>query len=140
MPAKGSVIRIAGPVVEAKGMAQAVMHEVVEVGKEGLVGEVIRLEGDHATIQVYQNTSGLKLNEPVLGSGSPLSVDLAPGLVGNVFDGIQRPLEVLRTLTGAFIKQVHGVSPAVNLQKMGFSAKSESRQHCCKRRRDWGSI
>ena len=77
-------------------MAQAVMHELVEVGKEGLIGEIIRLEGEHATIQVYQNTTGLKLNEPVLGTGNPLSVELAPGLVGNVFDGIQRPLEVLK--------------------------------------------
>ena len=96
MSVKGSVIRVAGPVVEAKGMTQAVMHELVEVGTEGLVGEIIRLDGERATIQVYQNTSGLKLGEPVLGTGSPLSVELAPGLVGNVFDGIQRPLEVLR--------------------------------------------
>ena len=104
MPVKGSVIRVAGPVVEADGMAQAVMHEMVEVGHDSLIGEIIRLEGDQATIQVYQNTSGLKLDEPVLGTGSPLSVELAPGIVGNVFDGIQRPLEELKKLTGAFIK------------------------------------
>ena len=107
MPAKGSVIRVAGPVVEAKGMSQAVMYELVEVGNERLIGEIIRLEGEHATIQVYQNTTGLKIDEPVLGTGSPLSVELAPGLIGGVFDGIQRPLEVLRGLTGAFIKSVH---------------------------------
>src|SRR5208283_5702105 len=107
MLVKGNIIRVAGPVVEAKDMAQAVMHELVEVGKEGLIGEIIRLEGERATIQVYQNTSGLKLNEPVIGTGNPLSVELAPGLVGNVFDGIQRPLEVLKALTGPFIKQVH---------------------------------
>jgi len=124
MPAKGSIIRVAGPVVEAKGMAQAVMHELVEVGKEGLIGEIIRLEGDRATIQVYQNTTGLKLNEPVLGTGNPLSVELAPGLVGNVFDGIQRPLEVLRTLTGPFIKQVHGVSPLSRDKKWPFIPKA----------------
>ena len=82
MPAKGSVIRVAGPVVEAKGMAQAVMYELVEVGKERLIGEIIRLEGEQATIQVYQNTTGLKVGEPVLGTGSPLSVELAPGLLG----------------------------------------------------------
>ncbi len=124
MLVKGSVIRIAGPVVEAKGMAQAVMHELVEVGKEGLIGEIIRLEGERATIQVYQNTSGLKLNEPVLGTGNPLSVELAPGLVGNVFDGIQRPLEVLKTLTGPFIKQVHGVSPLSTDKKWAFIPKA----------------
>jgi V/A-type H+-transporting ATPase subunit A len=120
MPAKGSVIRVAGPVVEAKDMAQAVMHEMVEVGKEGLIGEIIRLEGEHATIQVYQNTTGLKLNEPVLGTGSPLSVELAPGLVGTVFDGIQRPLEVLRELSGPFITGNHGVTPLSRKKKWTF--------------------
>jgi V/A-type H+-transporting ATPase subunit A len=125
MPAKGNIIRVAGPVVEAKGMAQSVMHELVEVGKEELIGEVIRLEGEHATIQVYQNTSGLNINEPVLGTGNPLSVELAPGLVGNVFDGIQRPLEVLRGLTGAFVKRIHGVSPLSRDKKWPFAPKAK---------------
>lgn len=116
MTAKGSVIRVAGPVVEAKGLQDSVMHEMVEVGDEGLIGEIIRLEGEYATIQVYQPTTGLKLNEPVHGTGSPLSVELAPGLVGNVFDGIQRPLEAIRELTGAFIKQARGVT-ALNREK-----------------------
>jgi V/A-type H+-transporting ATPase subunit A len=120
LPVKGSVIRVAGPVVEAKGMAQAVMHEMVEVGNDRLIGEIIRLEGEYATIQVYQNTSGLKLDEPVLGTGSPLSVELGPGIVGNVFDGIQRPLEELRTLTGAFIKQVAGVKSLSRSKKWTF--------------------
>jgi V/A-type H+-transporting ATPase subunit A len=123
MQVKGNIIRVAGPVVEAEGMAQAVMHELVEVGKEGLVGEIIRLEGEHATIQVYQNTTGLKLNEPVIGTGSPLSVELAPGLVGNVFDGIQRPLEVLKELTGHFIMKVRGVSPLSRDKKWSFEPK-----------------
>ncbi len=125
MSVKGSIIRVAGPVVEAKGMAQAVMHELVEVGKEGLIGEIIRLEGERATIQVYQNTSGLKLNEPVLGTGSPLSVELAPGLVGTVFDGIQRPLELLRTLTGHFITSARGVSPLSREKKWSFIPKAK---------------
>lgn len=116
MTAKGSVIRVAGPVVEAKGLQDSVMHEMVEVGVDGLIGEIIRLEGEYATIQVYQPTTGLKLNEPVHGTGSPLSVELAPGLVGNVFDGIQRPLEAIRELTGAFIKQARGVT-ALNREK-----------------------
>ncbi len=120
MPAKGRVIRVAGPVVEAKGMGQAVMYELVEVGNEALIGEIIRLEGEQATIQVYQNTSGLKLNEPVIGTGSPLSVELAPGLLGTVFDGIQRPLELLRSLTGAFIEPVKGVSPLPREKKWPF--------------------
>jgi V/A-type H+-transporting ATPase subunit A len=92
------------------------MYEMVEVGNDGLIGEIIRLEGEFATIQVYQNTSGLKLNEPVLGTGSPLSVELGPGLVGNTFDGIQRPLETIRQITGPFIKQARGVT-ALNREK-----------------------
>jgi V/A-type H+-transporting ATPase subunit A len=123
MPAKGSVIRVAGPVVEAKGMAQAVMYELVEVGKDALIGEIIRLEGERATIQVYQNTTGLKLDEPVLGTGSPLSVELAPGLIGTVFDGIQRPLEILRGLTGPFIKTARGVTPLSRDKKWPFVPK-----------------
>jgi V/A-type H+/Na+-transporting ATPase subunit A len=121
MPAKGSVSRVAGPVVEAKDMSQAVMHELVEVGHDALIGEIIRLEGTNATIQVYQNTTGLKVNEPVTGTGSPLSVELAPGLVGNVFDGIERPLQTLRELTGAFIKQAKGVTSLSREKKWAFT-------------------
>jgi V/A-type H+-transporting ATPase subunit A len=123
--AKGSIIRVAGPVVEAKGMERAVMHELVEVGVEGLIGEIIRLDGERATIQVYQNTSGLKLDEPVSGTGNPLSVELAPGLVGNVFDGIQRPLEELRAITGSFIKQVRGVPSLSRDKKWFFTPKAK---------------
>jgi len=125
MPAKGKIIRVAGPVVEAEEMAGAIMYELVEVGEGKLIGEIIRLEGEHATIQVYQNTSMIKVSEPVLGTGSLLSVELAPGLVGNVFDGIQRPLEVLRALTGAFIKPVTGVTPLSKEKKWHFKPKVE---------------
>jgi V/A-type H+-transporting ATPase subunit A len=125
MQAKGNVIRVAGPVVEAKGMAQAVMHELVEVGSAGLIGEIIRLERDNATIQVYQDTSGLKLDEIVLGTGSPLSVELAPGLVGNVFDGIQRPLEVLKSETGPFIKRTGQLKPISREIKWQFTPKAK---------------
>ncbi len=118
MLAKGNIIRVAGPVVEASGMEKAVMDELVEVGKESLIGEIIRLEGDRATIQVYQDTSGLRLNEPVLGTGNPLSVELGPGMVGNVFDGIQRPLEVLREISGPFITQSR--APALSKEKKWF--------------------
>jgi len=121
MASKGSVIRVAGPVVEAKGLSEAVMHEMVEVGNDGLIGEIIRLEGEYATIQVYQNTSGLKLDEPVLGTGSPLSVELGPGLLGNTFDGIQRPLETIRQLTGPFIKQARGVTALNREKKWNFT-------------------
>jgi V/A-type H+-transporting ATPase subunit A len=125
MSIQGSVIRVAGPVVEAQGMHQAVMHEMVEVGNDRLIGEIIRLEGEHATIQVYQNTSGLKLNEPVNGTGNPLSVELAPGMIGNVFDGIQRPLQELETVTGAFIKQASGITPLSRTKKWHFTPQAQ---------------
>ncbi len=121
MASKGNVIRVSGPVVKAKGLANAVMHEMVEVGNNGLIGEIIRLEGEYATIEVYQNTSGLKLDEPVVGTGSPLSVELGPGLVGNTFDGIQRPLETIRELTGPFIKQTRGVNAISRTKKWTFN-------------------
>ena len=117
----GKVCRVAGPVIEAIGMTDIVMHELVQVGKAGLIGEVIRLTGDKATIQVYQNTTGLKLDDPVLGTGSPLSVELGPGLLGRVFDGIARPLETLQELTGAFIKPVQGVTSLSRDKKWVFT-------------------
>jgi V/A-type H+-transporting ATPase subunit A len=103
--AKGQIIRVAGSVIEAQGILDAEMHEMVDVGEEHLVGEIIRLVGDIATVQVYENTSGLKTGEEVLGTGSPLSAELGPGLIGNIYDGIQRPLERMREETGAFIKK-----------------------------------
>ncbi|MGD6809128.1 MAG: V-type ATP synthase subunit A [Candidatus Bathyarchaeia archaeon] len=120
MPAKGNVCRVSGPVVEATGMSEVVMHELVQVGEAGLIGEIIRLDGDKATIQVYQNTTGLKLNEPVHGTGTPLSVELGPGLLGNVFDGIERPLETLKETTGAFIKPSQGITAISREKKWAF--------------------
>jgi len=92
------------------------MHEMVTVGKERLKGEIIRIEEDAAIIQVYENTSGLKPGEEVIGTGKPLSVELGPGLIGNIYDGIQRPLTVLREKTGIFI--VRGIeAPALSRDK-----------------------
>jgi V/A-type H+-transporting ATPase subunit A len=125
MPSCGRVIRVAGPVVEAKDMSEAVMHEMVEVGNDLLIGEIIRLEGDHATIQVYQNTTGLKLNEPITGTGSPLSVELAPGIVGNVFDGIQRPLKEIQNETGPFIKQTSNIASLSRTKKWHFKPRAK---------------
>jgi V/A-type H+-transporting ATPase subunit A len=86
-------------------MSKVEMHEMVEVGKDRLIGEIIRLDGDVATIQVYENTSGIKPKEDVFGTGVPLSAELGPGLIGNIYDGIQRPLEVIKEETGPFIKR-----------------------------------
>ncbi len=104
----GKIIRIAGPVVGAVGLAGIRLHDVVRVGDLGLVGEVIRLSGDVATIQVYEDTSGVRVGEPVHNTGQPLVAQLGPGLLGMVYDGLQRPLKVLAGMTGDFIER--GVS------------------------------
>ncbi|MDK2869932.1 MAG: V/A-type H+/Na+-transporting ATPase subunit [Pyrococcus sp.] len=116
MTAKGRIIRVTGPLVIADGMKGAKMYEVVRVGELGLIGEIIRLEGDKAVIQVYEETAGLKPGEPVEGTGSSLSVELGPGLLTSIYDGIQRPLEVLREKSGHFIAR--GISaPALPRDK-----------------------
>jgi V/A-type H+-transporting ATPase subunit A len=97
-------------------MTAAQMHEMVKVGADHLIGEIIRIEEDNATIQVYENTSGLKPEEEVVGTGSPLSVELGPGLIGNIYDGTQRPLEVIRKKTGPFIKR-GAIAPALPREK-----------------------
>ncbi len=101
----GALTRIAGPVVVAQGLTGAAMYDVVRVGHAHLIGEVIRLEDTAATIQVYEDTSGLCVGEPVQATSAPLQVELGPGLLGTVYDGIQRPLAVLLDLQGAFIRR-----------------------------------
>lgn len=91
----GKIFKVSGPLVVAENMAGAIMYELVKVGWDKLVGEVIKLEGDTASIQCYEDTSGLTVGDPVLKTGSPLSVQLGPGLMEQIFDGIQRPLEVI---------------------------------------------
>ncbi len=111
----GTLKRIAGPVVVAKNIA-AKMYDVVRIGNEKLVGEVIRIEGNTATIQVYEDTSGIKPGEPVINTGEPLKATLGPGLLANIYDGIQRPLPVLIKQMGTFIKR--GVdAPALDEHK-----------------------
>ncbi|OAE26161.1 hypothetical protein AXG93_903s1220 [Marchantia polymorpha subsp. ruderalis] len=91
----GWVRKVSGPVVVAEGMGGAAMYELVRVGHDKLIGEIIRLEGDSATIQVYEETAGLMVNDPVLRTRKPLSVELGPGILENIFDGIQRPLKAI---------------------------------------------
>lgn len=91
----GIIYSVSGPVVIAEKMSGAAMYELVRVGVYQLVGEIIRLEGDTATIQVYEETSGLTVGDPVLRTGKPLSCELGPGIMGNIFDGIQRPLKAI---------------------------------------------
>jgi V/A-type H+-transporting ATPase subunit A len=104
----GRVGRIVGPVVEAGEVAGVEMLELVFVGDERLVGEVVRVKGESAWIQVYEDTTGLRPGAPVYGQGEPLSVELGPGLIGAIYDGVQRPLDVIRQRSGDFVaKGVH---------------------------------
>jgi V/A-type H+-transporting ATPase subunit A len=102
---KGKIIRVSGPVVDAEGLRGVKMYEVCRVGNEGLIGEVNRVVEDVCTIQVYEETAGIKPGEPVIASGRPLSVELGPGLIGQIFDGIQRPLPRIKEAVGDFIKR-----------------------------------
>lgn len=97
----GYVYAVSGPVVTAEKMAGTAMYELVRVGYDELVGEIIRLEGDMATIQVYEDTSGVTVGDPVLRTGKPLSVQLGPGIMGAIFDGIQRPLKDINEMTNS---------------------------------------
>ncbi len=99
----GELVRISGPMVEAKGMLGVSMGEIVRVGKMGLMGEVIRIEGEKIYAQVFENTDGMFLGEEVVATAVPLTVELGPGLLGSTFDGIQRPLETLQRESGDFI-------------------------------------
>jgi len=101
----GTIVRITGPVIIADGMKGSEMYELARVGEEGLIGEIIGLTGDRATIQVYEETSGVRPGEKVEGMRKPLSVELGPGLIGAIYDGTQRPLTVIRSKTGDMIKR-----------------------------------
>jgi len=96
----GFIFKVSGPLVVADGMSGSAMYELVRVGHSKLVGEIIKLEGDTASIQVYEDTSGLTVGDPVLRKKQPLSVELGPGIMGTIFDGIQRPLESIFQDTG----------------------------------------
>ncbi len=105
------IISVNGPVIKAKGEGDFAMHDMVHVGEENLIGEVIKLNNDVAVIQVYEETTGLRIGEKVIGTEEALSIELGPGLVGNVFDGIERPLSKLQELSGNFIGRGVNVSP-----------------------------
>jgi len=122
----GQVIWVNGPVVRARGSQQIGMLEMVEVGDEHLVAEVIGLERDVITIQVYEETSGLRPGAPVYGTGMPLSVELGPGLLQSIFDGIQRPLPVLELRSGTFIGRGIKTTPLYRKQKWPFTPRVEA--------------
>ncbi|MCD6170612.1 MAG: V-type ATP synthase subunit A [Candidatus Latescibacteria bacterium] len=112
----GTIVKVSGPLVVAQGMEEARMFDVVMVSEHQLIGEIIELRGDRAFIQVYENTGGIGPGEPVYLTGEPLSVELGPGLIGSIYDGIQRPLDIIRAQTGDFVTR--GVNiPALDREK-----------------------
>ena len=119
----GKIVKIAGPVVVASEMKGSKMYEVVRVGEEKLIGEIIQLNRDRATIQVYEDTTGLKPGEPVLPTGAPLSVELGPGLLKNIYDGIARPLSSIAELSGDFISRGIDVPSLDRKKKYEFNSK-----------------
>lgn len=120
MVAKGRIVWVSGPAVRADGMSSTKMYETVEVGESKLIGEVIRLTGDIGFVQVYESTSGLKPGEPVVGTGQPLSVLLGPGIIGRIYDGIQRPLVEMAQKTGDFIGRGIATTPVDMKKKYKF--------------------
>ncbi len=116
MGVQGVIVRVSGPTVVAGNMATTRMYNRVIVGKAGLLGEVIRLERDQATIQVYEDTTGLSLGEKVIDAGEPLLAELGPGLLGSIFDGVQRPLDAIRKGQGDFIGR-GAVVPALSRER-----------------------
>lgn len=112
----GQVKRVNGPVIEVMGITDAEMFELVRVGEQNLIGELIKLETDSAIVQVYEDTTGIAPYDPVYGAGMQLSVELGPGLIGTIYDGIQRPLEAIRELSDIYIKR--GITvPSLNREK-----------------------
>ncbi|MGN1096212.1 MAG: V-type ATP synthase subunit A [Eubacteriales bacterium] len=121
----GKIVKVSGPLVVADGMREANMFDVVRVGKNRLIGEIIEMHGSRASVQVYEETAGIGYGDEVYSTGEPLSVELGPGLVTNIYDGIQRPLEVIRRKTGSNL--MRGVDePALDREKKwSFNAISK---------------
>ncbi|MHC4758068.1 MAG: V-type ATP synthase subunit A, partial [Planctomycetota bacterium] len=113
---EGKVVKVAGPVVTAKGMTGSRMYDVVRVSEKNLIGEIVELHGDLANIQVYEETEGIGPGEKVVDTYAPLSVELGPGLIESIYDGIQRPLDELYDLEGEFMSRGSAV-PGLNREK-----------------------
>ena len=122
----GKIIKVAGPVVMAEGMIGARMYDVVRVGAENLIGEIVELKGDRASIQVYEDTVGIGPGEEVVNTGAPLSVELGPGLISSIYDGIQRPLDQLVEAQGNFIKRGSDIPGLKRTTKWHFTPTAEN--------------
>ena len=122
----GQIIKISGPLVVAENMKSANMFDVVHVGELGLIGEIIEMRGDKASIQVYEETAGLKTGDKVVSTGEPLSAELGPGIMEMIFDGIQRPLEVIKNKTGSNIARGIDVTSLDHEKKWNFKPSVKS--------------
>ncbi|MBU8913426.1 MAG: V-type ATP synthase subunit A, partial [Spirochaetales bacterium] len=125
----GRIRRVNGPVVEADGVQDAMMMELVQVGKARLVGEIVKLDSGVALVQVYEDTTGVMPGENVYGTGMPLSVELGPGLIGTIYDGIQRPLERIRSATGTFIERGISIPGLDRERSWDFAPACEAGEH-----------
>ena len=128
MDKTGKIVKVAGPLVIAEGMAHANMFDVVRVGPQRLIGEIIEMRGDRASIQVYEETAGIGAGEEVYSTGAPLSVELGPGLIGQIYDGIQRPLEDIRQQVGNTITRGIQVDPISRKTKWDFVPEAKKGQ------------
>lgn len=117
---QGKIIRVAGPLVVASECLGAKMYDMVKISELGLIGEIIELKEDMAFIQVYEDTTGIGPEEPVFLTGKPLSVELGPGLIGSIYDGIQRPLDVIRSQKGDFVTRGIELPPLDREKKWNF--------------------
>jgi len=122
---QGKIVKVSGPLVIAEGMEEANMFDVVRVGDQGLIGEIIEMRDGMASIQVYEETAGLGPGVPVVSTGAPLSVELGPGLIETMYDGIQRPLEEMRAMVGANITRGIQVSSLNRTKKWDFVATAK---------------
>ena len=124
----GIIKKVAGPLVIAEGMRDANMFDVVRVSGQRLIGEIIEMHGDQASVQVYEETSGLGPGEPVESTGMPLSVELGPGLIKSIYDGIQRPLDDIMKTTGSnLLKRGVEVLSLIHI----YRAVAVPRKHDC---------
>ena len=121
MSSIGNIVKISGPLVVAEGMRDSNMFDVVRVSHKRLIGEIIEMHGDRASIQVYEETAGLRTGEAVESTGEPMSAELGPGLIGSIYDGIQRPLDDIRRICGNNLVRGVEVSPLKRDKKWAFT-------------------
>ena len=125
----GIITRADGPIIHARGLPFAQMYELIEVGPQRLIGEITKIEGEHVVIQVYENTAGVQPGWPVYPTGGPLSLSLGPGLIGSIFDGIQRPLDKIFALRGVYIERGEKIPPLDDKKKWDFTPRVKKGDH-----------